>query len=188
MLIELREGEVLNVPSAASSRPSAPPRTPSSRPITPRIPMNLPRPNSASCAIVLIDRSRFDAQAVPSDADLASAYKDRAAGYAARESRDFNQLIVPTEAQAKDFVARPPCGKSLVDLAREAGLSASHLTDLNQVGLAAQAGQEAAKAAFAAPKGEAGRPVQGGAWLVAGPRRKCAKHSGQDAGGSQASS
>jgi peptidyl-prolyl cis-trans isomerase D len=153
MLLELREGEVLNVPSAAFA-PQRPATDAELKAYYTAHPDEFAAPEQRKLRYALIDRSRFDAQAAPNDADLASAYKDRAAGYAARESRDFNQLIVPTEAQAKDFVAKAAGGKSLVDLAREAGLSASHLTDLNQVGLAAQAGQEAAKAAFAAPKGK----------------------------------
>ncbi len=153
MLIELREGEVLNVPSAAFA-PQRPATDAELKAYYTAHPDEFAAPEQRKLRYALIDRSRFDAQAVPNDADLASAYKDRAAGYAARRSRDFNQLIVPTEAQAKDFVAKAASRKVACRSGPRGRLSASHLTDLNEIGLAAQAGQEAAKAAFAAPKGK----------------------------------
>jgi peptidyl-prolyl cis-trans isomerase D len=152
MLIELREGEVFSVPSQAFA-PTEPATDAQLKAFYAAHPEEFTLPEQRKLRYVLLDRARFDAQATPNDADIAQAYKDRANDYKAREARDFNVLILPTQAQAKDFAAKASGGKSLADLAREAGLSASHLTDLDQIGLAAQAGQEAGKAAFAAPKG-----------------------------------
>ncbi|MBO9670691.1 MAG: SurA N-terminal domain-containing protein [Sphingobium sp.] len=153
MLIELREGEVIGVPSAAFA-PTRAATDAELRGYYTAHPDEFTLPEQRKLRYILLDRTRFDAQATPTDADLATAYKDRAANFAARQTRDVTQLIVPTQAQAKDLAAKAAGGKSLNDLAKEAGLSAARLTALDQVGLAAQAGQEATKAAFAASKGQ----------------------------------
>ncbi|HEY1125634.1 MAG TPA: peptidyl-prolyl cis-trans isomerase, partial [Sphingobium sp.] len=152
MLIELREGEVFNVPSAAFA-PARAATDAELRAYYTAHPDDFTVPEQRKLRYILLDRTRFDAQATPTEADLATAYKDRAANYKARETRDFTVLIVPTQAQAKDIAAKAASGKTLSELATAAGLSASHPTALDQVGLAAQAGQEAGKAGFAAAKG-----------------------------------
>ncbi len=152
MLIELRQGEVLAVPSQAF----APTRAPTDAELKAYYtahPDDFTLPEQRKLRYVLLSRTPFDAQATPTEAEIAAAYKSRAAQYAARSVRDFSQLILPSEAQAKDIAAKVAAGKSLAELARAAGFAATPLNELDQSQLAGQANPEAAKAAFAAAKG-----------------------------------
>ncbi|MBO9576119.1 MAG: SurA N-terminal domain-containing protein [Sphingobium sp.] len=159
MLIELREGQMFAVPSQRF----APTRAPSDAELKSYYashPDDFTLPEQRKIRYVLLSRDRFEAQANPTDAEIATAYKARAADFTARETRDFSQLILPTEAQAKDFAAKAAGGKLLVDLAREAGLSAARLSAASQSTLAGQTSADAAKAAFAASKGKVVGPFK----------------------------
>ncbi len=153
MLLELRSGEAIAVPSQTFA-PANPPSDDELKRFYAAHPDDFTLPEQRKLRYILLSRDRFDAQATPSDAEIAAAYKARASQYAARDVRDFSQLIVPTEAQARDLAAKAAGGKPLADLAREAGLSAASLTDTDQAKLASQTNADIAKAAFAAPKGK----------------------------------
>ena len=161
MLIELREGEVLAVPSQAF----APTRAPTDAELQTYYaanPQEFGLPEQRKLRYVLLSRAPFDAQATPTEAEIAAAYKSRATQYASRDVRDFSQLILPTQAQAKDFAAKAATGKTLVELANEAGLAATRLDGQSQSDLAAQVSADAAKAAFAAAKGNIVGPFKSG--------------------------
>ncbi len=152
MLIELRQGEVLAVPSQAF----APTRAPTEAELKAYYaahPDDFTLPEQRKLRYVLLTRAPFEAQATPSEAEIAAAYKSRATQYAARSERDFSQLILPSEAQAKDIAAKVAAGGSLADLARAAGFAATPLNNLSQNQLAGQANPEAARAAFAGARG-----------------------------------
>lgn len=159
MLLEQRSGEAMAVPSQAF----APTNTPTDAELQrfyATHPDDFTLPEQRKLRYLLLSRDRFDAQAAPTDAELAAAYKQRASQYAAREARDVTQLIVPTEAQAKDFAAKVAAGKALTDLAREAGLSPIPLTDQDLGKLTIQTNSTIAKAAFGTPKGKVAGPFK----------------------------
>ncbi len=159
MLIEQRTGEMLAIPSEAFA-PAQPGTDAELKAYYAAHPAEFSRPEQRKLRYALVTRARFEAQAAPTEAEIAAAYKARAKDYAARTSRDFSQLILPTEAQARDIAAKAAAGKPLGDLAREAGLSAARLTGLDQPALAAQTSADIAKAAFAAEKGKLVGPVR----------------------------
>jgi len=153
MLIELREGEMFAVPSQRFA-PEKAPTDAQLRAFYTANPDEFALPEQRKLRYVLLSRERFDAQAAPTEAEIADAYKARAKEFAASQARDLSQLILPTEAQAKDFAAKAAGGKTLADLAREAGLSASRTQAAEQAAIASQTSADAAKAAFAAGKGQ----------------------------------
>ncbi len=153
MLIELREGEMFAVPSQNFAPEKAPTDAELNAFYTAN-PDQFTLPEQRKLRYVLLSRERFDAQAAPSEAEIADAYKARAKDFAATQARDLSQLILPTEAQAKDFAAKAAGGAALADLAREAGLSAARIQGADQATLANQTSADAAKAAFAADKGQ----------------------------------
>lgn len=159
MLIERREGQMFAIPSAAF----APARAATDAELKAYYgahPDDFAIPEQRKLRYVLYGRERFDAQSAPTEAEIAAAYKSRAAQYAARDTRDFSQLILPTQAQARDIAAKAGGGRSLVDLAREAGLSAARSEGVDQAALAGSTSAEAAKAAFAARKGQVVGPFR----------------------------
>jgi len=159
MLLEQRTGEMIAIPSAAFA-PTTPPTEAQLKAFYAAHPDDFTLPEQRKLRYMLVSRERFDAQAAPTDAELAAAYKARAAQYAAREARDISQVILPTEKAAKDLAAKASGGRSLDELAREAGLSATHIDGVNQTTLAGQTNAEIGKAGFAAIKGQLIGPIR----------------------------
>ena len=152
MLIEKRDGEAIAIPSQ-SFAPAQPATDMQLKAFFAAHLADFALPEQRKLRYLLLTRDRFLDQSAPTDAEIAAAYKTRAALYAPKETRDLSQLILPTEAQAKDLAAKAAGGKSLADLAKEAGLSATPLNGLEQANLASTTSAEIAKAAFAAQKG-----------------------------------
>ncbi|MBX7481212.1 peptidylprolyl isomerase [Qipengyuania qiaonensis] len=117
--------------------------------------------------------STFDSDALgdriePTDAEIAARYERDADQYAASETRDFTQLIVPTEAAAKSIRDRVAGGASFEQVAREAGLRASPVADVDRSGLASQASPAVAAAYFSAEQGAMTTPARSSlGWHVA---------------------
>lgn len=120
----------------------------------------------------VIQYAQFDRSAVPvpavTDAEIAKVYKDKAAQFAASETRRFSQVIVPDQAAANSLAAKVRAGTPLATAAQAAGLSASTTSDLTQSAYAATSSAAAAKTAFAAKRGDLIGPTQTGlGWTVA---------------------
>ncbi|QPD00073.1 peptidylprolyl isomerase [Qipengyuania soli] len=115
----------------------------------------------------------FDAAALgdrvnPTDAEIAARYERDKAQYAASETRNFTQIIVPTEAAAKSIRQRVEGGASLEAVAREAGLRAAPVTEVDRKALAGQASEAVAKAYFSAARGSVAQPARSSlGWHVA---------------------
>lgn len=158
-LLEQRTGELIAVPSALYA-----PRTPAPdaelRAYYAAHPDEFTLPEQRKLRYALVDLTRFNAQATPSDAELQQAYKAKAAQYKAREARDFSQLILATEAAARDAAAKVAQGQSLAAVASAAGLSASRIDNVSQDALAEQTSADLARAGFAAAKGGVVGPIR----------------------------
>jgi len=151
-LIEQRTGEMFAVPSAAYA-PRTPPADAELRAYYTAHPAEFTVPEQRKLRYALVNLSRFEGQAAPTDAELQQAYKAKADSYKTRQTRSFSQLILATEAAAKDAAARAAQGQSLADVARASGLSASRIEHVDQAALTSQANADIARAAFAADKG-----------------------------------
>lgn len=166
LLMEQRRGQATFIPAS----PFAPTADPGDAALKTFLSQNTAKftvPERRVIQYALFDRSAVPVPAV-SDAEVAKVYKDNAAQYAASETRRFAQVIVPDQAAATALAAKVRGGASLAAAAQAAGLSASTTGDLTQSAYAAMSSAAAAKAAFAAKRGDLIGPTQTGlGWTVA---------------------
>jgi peptidyl-prolyl cis-trans isomerase D len=105
-----------------------------------------------------------------SDQEVAAYYNAHKADYAATESRNISQAVVPDQATANAIAARAKSGATLAAAAAPAGANAAvtTLTDQSREAYAGVAGDNSAKAVFAAPSGAIVGPLQSDfGWVVA---------------------
>lgn len=103
----------------------------------------------------------------PTEAQIAANYNQNKAKYAAKSTRTFTQLVVPTEAAAKAIADQVKGGKTLAAAASGAGLATTSVGPITQADFAAQSSAAVASAAFAAPQGALVPPAHGGlGWYV----------------------
>ncbi|MEO9625092.1 MAG: SurA N-terminal domain-containing protein [Qipengyuania citrea] len=118
------------------------------------------RPERRTIRYATFDAAALGDRAEPTDAEIAARYERDAEEYAAAETRDVTQLIVPTEAAAKSIRDRVAGGASFEQVAREAGLRASPVVDVVREGLASQASPAVAAAYFSAERGAMTTPAR----------------------------
>ena len=103
----------------------------------------------------------------PTEAQIAERYQQNRAQYAARETRSFTQMIVPTEAAARAIVDELAGGASLAAAARSKGLATTEVGPVTRAQLAGQSSAAVAEAAFAAAEGAVATPRRGSlGWYV----------------------
>ena len=110
----------------------------------------------------LIGRDQVAASAIPSEAEIRKVYDSTPDKYAARETRDISQVVLPSEAAAKAFKATVTGGRSFADAAKAAGFGAADIAigNKSQTQFAAQSSPAVAAAAFALPQGGVSDPVK----------------------------
>ncbi|MBB6424705.1 peptidylprolyl isomerase [Sphingopyxis sp. JAI128] len=165
LLLEQRRGQAAFIPSS----PFAPTADPGDAALRTYLSQNKAKftvPERRVIQYAVFDRDAVPVPAV-TDAEIAKIYKDNAAQFAASETRRFAQVIVPDQAAANALAAKVRGGTSLAAAAQAAGLSASTTGDLTQSAYAATSSAAAAKAAFAAKRGDVVGPLQTGlGWTV----------------------
>ncbi|MEQ8309700.1 MAG: SurA N-terminal domain-containing protein [Sphingopyxis sp.] len=166
LLLEQRRGQATFIPSS----PFAPKGDPGDAALRQFLTQNAAKftvPERRVIQYATFDRASVPVPAV-TDAEIAEVYKKNAAQYAASETRRFAQVILPDQAAANALAAKVRGGTSIAAAAAAAGLSASTTGDLTETAYAATASVAAAKAAFAAKRGDVVGPVQTGlGWAVA---------------------
>jgi peptidyl-prolyl cis-trans isomerase D len=95
-----------------------------------------------------------------SDADLKAAYESRRSRYVTPERRHIQQMVFPTEADAKAAAERIATGATFAEIAKERGLTEKDI-DLGTLTKAAVIDRAVADAAFGLKEGEISPPVQG---------------------------
>ena len=118
------------------------------------------RPERRTIRFATFDSNALGDRIEPTDAEIAARYKRDAKQYAASETRDVTQVIVPTEAAADAIRKRVVAGESFEAVAREAGLRAAPVVDVLREGLSAQASPAVAAAYFAATRGSMTKPAR----------------------------
>lgn len=98
--------------------------------------------------------------AAPTEAEIAARYKRDAARFAATSARSFTQLVVPSEAQAKQIVATVQAGTTLDAAASASGLAVSRIGPSSKAELAEQTSAAVAEAGFAARSGALAAPAR----------------------------
>jgi peptidyl-prolyl cis-trans isomerase D len=95
-----------------------------------------------------------------SDADLKAAYESRRSRYVTPERRHIQQIVFPTEADAKAAEERIAKGATFAEIAKERGLNEKDI-DLGTLTKAAVIDPAIGDAAFKLKEGEVSAPVQG---------------------------
>lgn len=96
----------------------------------------------------------------PTPAQIAARYQRDAAQYAARETRGFTQLIVPTQQAAQAIAQRVSGGTSLEAAAQAAGLRTSAVAAVDRAALTGQSSPAVAAAYFGAARGTISAPAR----------------------------
>jgi peptidyl-prolyl cis-trans isomerase D len=105
-----------------------------------------------------------------SDQEIAAYYNSHKADYAANETRNVTQVVVPDQATANAIAARAKGGATIAAAAAPAGSNAAvtTLTDQSRQAYAGVAGEKSAQAVFAASSGAIVGPLQSDfGWVVA---------------------
>lgn len=120
------------------------------------------RPERRVIRYVSFDDSVLKSVPAPTEAEIAARYKADAAKYAASEKRSLTQLILPTEAAAREILAEVTKGTSLDAAARSKGLATAQIGPIDQQDLATQSSPAVAQAAFSAARGAIAGPARSG--------------------------
>ena len=153
LLLEVREGKIAIIPTAAMTK------TP--KPTEPEISAFYARhhalytlPERRVIEYVVYDKAKFADAAKPSDAEIAAAYAKDKNKYAAKDMRTLTQVIVPDEAKAKALADKVRGGASLKSAATALGLEAITLANQDKAAFAGLASPAVADASFTAESGK----------------------------------
>ncbi|HQA18424.1 MAG TPA: peptidylprolyl isomerase, partial [Novosphingobium sp.] len=104
----------------------------------------------------------------PTDAEIAARYNAvKATRFAPTDKRKLSQLVLPTEAAAKQVMAEIQAGKSLEASAAAKGLAVASLGSLGKAEYALQSSDAAANAIFSGPTGKVTGPYKAPlGWLL----------------------
>lgn len=97
----------------------------------------------------------------PTEVEVAAAYGNAKARFAASETRTIAQLILPTEAAARAVLAEVQGGKTLESSAAAKGLSVAKLSIASKDQLSGQTSAAIADATFGAAQGKVSGPGKG---------------------------
>ena len=166
LLRERRQGTVALLPSAAYA-PQGNPSDEQLQEFYQQTSARYIRPERRVIRSATFDRAALGDLPAPTEAQIAQAYRSNQAQYAARESRRFTQLVVPTQAAAQAILTEVGSGTSLAQAAEEKGLRTSEVGPVTQAELTGTASAAVANAGFAAAQGALSAPARGGlGWYV----------------------
>ena len=118
------------------------------------------RPERRTLRFATFDSTALGDRIEPSEADIAAFYEENASLYAARETRDFTQLIVPTRQGAEAIAERVRSGESFAQAASGAGLRTTDLSGQERSAIRTSASPAVADAYFSAARGEVTAPAR----------------------------
>ncbi len=100
--------------------------------------------------------------AAPTDAEIAAYYRANQERYGAQQSRTLSQVVLPSQAAARDFAGKLARGTSFDEAARQAGFSAAdtRIGKQSRAQLTSLASAAVAAAAFSAAEGATTQPIQ----------------------------
>lgn len=118
------------------------------------------RPERRVVRFAVFDETALKSVPAPTEAEITTRYNAGKAQYGAQETRQFTQLVVPTEAAAKAVAAEVASGKTLEAAATAKGLATSALPAISREALAGQTSKPVADAAFNASRGAIAAPAR----------------------------
>jgi peptidyl-prolyl cis-trans isomerase D len=158
LLVEERRGQATFIPASSF----APSNDPGDAVLQQYLKDNRSRfsiPERRILQYAVFDRNVAPVPAV-TDKEIADLYKANAARFAASETRRFMQVIAPDQAAANAIATKVRGGTSLAAAAQAAGLTAAPSGDVTQTAYSGLTNAAAAKAAFAAKRGDVLGPTQ----------------------------
>ena len=119
-------------------------------------------PEQRVIRFAMIGPEQVAAAARATEQEIAAAYRQNAAAYGPRETRDLQQIVLTDQAAAQRFAQRIRGGASFAQAAQEAGFGASDINASNQTrdGFAGTATRAVADAAFGAAQGAMVGPIR----------------------------
>jgi len=125
------------------------------------------QPERRTIRYVTFDNSVVKSVPAPTEAEIAARYNTNKAKYAASETRKVSQLVVTSEAAAREIAGAVAAGKTLDAAASAKGLSVGSLGSVSRAALSTQTSSGAADAVFAAASGKLIGPVKAPlGWLL----------------------
>lgn len=166
LLKERRTGTIATLPSAVFA-PKAPPADAEIAAFYAAHTAAYLRPERRILRYALFDDGVVKTLPAPTDAEIAARYNADKAKYAASESRKVTQLVLISEAVAREVAASVRQGGSLEAAAKARGLATASLGPLSREALAAQTSPAVADAAFVTRQGGIAPPARGAlGWVV----------------------
>lgn len=160
LLLEERSGLATFIPSEFYA-PAAAPTTAQLQDYVSKNSARYRVPEQRIVRYALFDAAQAQAASHPtvSDAEIAKFYRDAKDRFTANQIRTFNQVIVPTEAQAKTL-ATNAASTPMTTAAGALGLSTSQMTAKTAQELVPSTNEAIAKQAFAKAEGEVVGPTK----------------------------
>ena len=161
LLLEVRRGAILPVPSAAMPDPGAPTDA-QLKAFHSKNRAAYTLPERRAFRYAELDTVALAAKATPTAADVRKYYDANPAEFGGVETRDINQIVLRDEAAARAFVSAVRGGTGFAEAARAQGFAASDIALGVQTRdqLSAVVNAAVAAAAFALKPGAVSDPVQ----------------------------
>ena len=161
LLLEVRRGSILPIPSASMPDPGKPTDAQLAA-FHAENKAAYTLPERRAFRFAEFDGALVAEKAKPTAAEVRKYYDDNIADFGGAEIRAVRQVVLRDEAKAKAFVAGVRGGKSFNDAAAAEGFSAidTDLGDQTAAGLADAVNPQVSKAAFALKQGGVSDPVQ----------------------------
>ncbi|MDR6850977.1 peptidyl-prolyl cis-trans isomerase D [Sphingomonas sp. BE123] len=157
--LERRKGSVGYVPIGAIA-PGTPPTAAELQTYYQRNSARYTLPERRVMRYAVVSPAQFAETTKATDAEIAAEYKRNASQYAASTRRNLAQIIVASEATAKQIAEKVKAGTAMADAARAAGLQASTIPNAEQQAFAKASSPAIATAAFAGGEGTVVGPLR----------------------------
>lgn len=166
VLTEHRRGAIVTLPPAAFA-PTTPPNDAEVNAWYNAHKADYIQPERRTIRYVSFTDAIVSNAAAPTDAEIAAAYDRNKAKYAPADKRKLSQMVLPTEAAAKEVIAQVAGGKTLEAAAQAKGLAVAPLGSLAKDAYALQSSPDIANAVFAGSNGKLVGPLKGPlGWLI----------------------
>lgn len=159
MVTERRKGAILTLPAAVFA-PKAPPSEAEVKAWYDSHKGDYSLPERRTIRYVTFGEGVLKNVPAPTDAEIAGRYEADKAKYAPTEKRKLSQMVLPSEASARQVMSEVAAGKSLDAAAGAKGLAVASLGSLGQDEYALQTSRDAATAVFGTAPGKIAGPFK----------------------------
>ncbi|MFZ1742429.1 MAG: peptidyl-prolyl cis-trans isomerase [Pontixanthobacter sp.] len=161
LLKERRQGSIVIVPANLFA-PKSDPTAGQLSAFYQKTKDNYIRPERRVIRYFTFGAKQLGAPSAPTNQEIAARFKQNSAQYAASESRELTQLIVPTRQAAESIRDQVQKGGSLEAAAAQAGLQTSKVGPIASAEYASQSSTAVAAAVFGTNQGAIAAPAQSG--------------------------